>query len=223
MIRAASWFLTSFLVLFTAGAVCAAPARWHTATLVSVNDGFINPLLIYGFNPQPEPPAVFPSSTRVSPTQISKTIHGVSGAQFFQVLIGVGLKGQAATLSDPDLSDPLSMTEIAFDTGADTLSIRLTFQSSSGGIGLGAVSFNPQPEPPPLLGQFGLQAFEFQFTSLSDANVTLQVLDSRGTVLGLTRVAAPIPLPASVLFLITGLGGLTVLGRARIARPSRQT
>ncbi|WP_193141095.1 MULTISPECIES: VPLPA-CTERM sorting domain-containing protein [unclassified Meridianimarinicoccus] len=207
--------VASILVVFTATAGVASRAHWGTATVVQVAHGIVNPLVIYGFNPQPEPPILFPASTTLTPFSVDKTIRGVSGAQFFQVLLGGSLGGKPL---DPVAGSPgarFPQADFLVDTGTETLTLRLMLQSSSGGIGANPLFFNPQPEPPPGAGLFGTLGMDFQFTSLSDATVSLQVLDSTGRALGLTRVAAPVPLPAPLALLGAGIGALMVLRRRR--------
>ncbi len=72
-------------------------------------------------------------------------------------------------------------------------SIMLDMTTSSGGVpNPGSwTMFNPQPEPPRLLGDPVSIGFNFQFTTLSDAYLTMQVLDAQGQPVSFSAVPDP--------------------------------
>ncbi|MEE4118745.1 MAG: hypothetical protein V2I65_07000 [Paracoccaceae bacterium] len=182
-----------------------------------------NPLVIFGFNPQPEPPALGRVNDlgRIDP-EVSITLESPAfdSASGFELLVGIVNPGGDATLVAPAgiPTGPFSRLTYAADIGTTTLSLDFGFETSSGGQALGAVSFNPQPEPPPFLDPDATGGLGFGFTSFSSATVTLTVRDPGGNAVpvgNVTTVAAlaPIPLPVTAPLLAGGFGILLLLRR----------
>lgn len=215
----ASRWLTAFGLGLAASAWAAAAsasvAVWSTAERIAVAPFGDNPLVIFGFNPQPEPPADFLRDSQSTPTSLTQTIVGVEDGQQFQLLFGVVVPGGDAGLIDPEIGSAFGAVSLDFDIGFDTLTAQLTFESASGGQGIGAVSFNPQPEPPAYLGDVDVLGLDFGFTSYSDVSVTLSVFNSDGAALALRELGpvGEVPLPAGGLLLTGALGALALVRR----------
>lgn len=182
-----------------------------------------NPLVIFGFNPQPEPPDLnrFDDLGLIDP-EIGVTLESQAfgAASGFELLLGIVNPGGDATLMAPaDIpTGAFSQLTFAAEIGTTTLSLDFGFSTSSGGQALNAVSFNPQPEPPAFLDPDAVGGLGFGFTSFSSATVTLTVRDSGGNAVPVgtvTTVAAlaPIPLPVTAPLLAGGLGLLLALRR----------
>jgi len=215
--------------------VVAPPSDWSTALVVEVlldaapgglavqSGGPDNPLVIFGFNPQPEPPALSRLNERglIDPELgIELDSDSFDPSSRFELLVGIVTPGGAATLVAPaDLPDgAFSDLSYAVDTGARTLSLDFEFETSSGGQALDAVSFNPQPEPPAFLDPDAVSGLGLGFTAFSTARVTLSVRDENGDAVDLGRVTtvaalAPVPLPLTAPLLAAGLGLLVALRR----------
>jgi hypothetical protein len=187
---------------------------WNTAFGLQVDAGIENPLILFGFNPQPEPPPVGFTGTTLSTAGgvAALTAGGLSNPVDFDLYFGVSSALGAVFGPAPVVPpEPIRELSIDVDTGLQTLTIILGFATSSGGLldGLSATFFNPQPEPPPsALGTYETLGLAFNFTSLSDAIVTLRIEDAAGHQLDITSV----PAPPGLVLLGLALAGLW-LGR----------
>ncbi len=169
--------------------------------------GPINPGVIVGFNPQPDPPGFADRVDLANPmdlmiafggavprtTTILFNMHGLSMGDPYSMM-GVG--------TFMELGD--HMASYMFDEMGDGAMYQVTFDIS--GFAGGWTSFNPQPDPPGDLG--------FAFTAMStDPGLSVQidyVLPSGGL--------APlsfIPEPAGLGFLL--MGAATMIGLRRKA------
>jgi hypothetical protein len=205
------------IVFAGAGAASADPVNWDQSFLLQSSGGIENPIIRVGLNPQPEPPALAAALDLTHPPDPGLTLRGFSNPQQFQLFLAVGLPAVQLTMAPVSIprTNFASLGMEVFGTsatggpGARMFDVFFDFSTSSGGIadGLSAVRFNPQPEPPAMQGAavFGMN---FSFTSLSDATVTLRVLDAGGTQLSFSSV----PEPATPALLV---GGLVVLGAWR--------
>jgi PEP-CTERM motif len=177
-----------------------------------------NPLVLVGFNPQPEPPAgpdtVLNNST---PNMPELGLTGVNNPQTFRLLFAIGAPtGKFAISSSTDATaNGLSLTV----TGPNgSYMIDFGFRTSSmGGISDpgSLVGFNPQPEPPAGPADSAVFGMDFQFTSLSDAFVSLQVTGPGGNSLTFRQV----PEPAALAIFLVGLAGLGLMKRGQ-SRPA---
>lgn len=197
-------------------AVSVPPVDWSQVAVFSQDFPTTTPSILFGFDPQPEPPA---SSAiwRTTETTASRSIDGVSGAQLFTILIGLE-KGGALDLAAVPTETAVGLLLPAVQSVREAARsvVKIDFFTSSGGTPLNILSFNPQPEPPPRLGGFEVWALQFEFSSLSTARVTFSVDDGDGTAVPLTRVAlTPVPVPPAI---VLGLGGIGALGALRLRR-----
>ncbi|GGE28219.1 hypothetical protein GCM10011360_15510 [Primorskyibacter flagellatus] len=177
-------------------------------TLVS-NEPAANPLMIFGFNPQPEPPPADAPIEEVAFTyaKIDWTFDRVDPGQTFVLYFG------GPGLVPPRLDPAVEYETMRFEmlAGIELLYFDLTFDTSSGGVGTGfdAVAFNPQPEPP---ADWDFFAWEFAFTSYSSVGVSMAVSAASGAEVGFGPAPA-VPLPAGLPLLAAGLAGAGVLRR----------
>jgi hypothetical protein len=195
------------------------PTDWSQVRIFQQGFATTNPLILFGFNPQPEPPAATGFWT-TGGTSATRSIDGVSGDQLFVILIGLG---QGSTLDltalprrlpvGPLLLPAVQQVRLAGPRTSSRLEIDIS--SSSGGFATDIVSFNPQPEPPAIFGDFDVWGLQFRISSLSTATVGFAVQDANGARVTLTDVTPPpIPLPPTLLL---GLGGIAALGALRRA------
>lgn len=205
----------------SASPVSATPVDYGTAFRLQVDAGIENPLIFFGFNPQPEPPPLSYTGTSLSlpGDDAALTAGGLSNPQSFQVFFAISSANGATVVPPADPAADFAEITVPVDTGLQTLMVTLRFSSESGGIGssLGAVSFNPQPEPPPsVLGDYSGYGLDFSFTSLSDATVVLNVTDDSGQNLPISAV----PLAPAAVYLIAAFAGAAGLAARRRALPN---
>jgi hypothetical protein len=174
-----------------------------------------DPRVIFGFNPQPEPPRLFTQELGLGePAMPSITNRGDFGpGSVFEVLMAIG-NGGALTLQQMNRGGypPDPIRTIGFDVfdaaGRDLFDVFLDFDSSSGGAldGATAVAFNPQPEPPAGFGADSDFGVAFTFTSFSDVTVRLRMFDPQGNAIVFQSVGEP----AALALVGIGLIGLRV-------------
>lgn len=191
----------------------ASPVDWSDSFLLQTSGGLVNPAVLVGFNPQPEPPA-YTSETQLSivggaaQLVVTDVSNPMVGLQNFQFLFGVAANaGPLRSFVVP--SDPINDFRLDFsiNTGGGPVdfSAIVDVQSSSGGrIAPGSeVAFNPQPEPPALgLGGFETYGLDFGLTSLSDVTLTLHILDAAGAQVDLRAI----PEPAAIVLCSLAVG-----------------
>ena len=169
---------------------------WNQAFALQGSGGLVNPGVLIGFNPQPEPPA------RITELDISYPPDPIlilrdqenpdDGHQLFDVFLALAHPGVQFSFTDPLQVNKTTVHTQAQDTaGIAHFDIQFEIVSSSAGVvdPGSLVGFNPQPEPPAgYLGGFGMT---FGIDSLSDVFVTLRVFDAEGTQLSFAEVPAP--------------------------------
>lgn len=207
---------------FTAGVLAASlstcsafasPVDWSDGFLLQTAGGLVNPAVLVGFNPQPEPPA-YAGETQFSivggaaQLVVTDVSNPVGGLQNFQFLFGVASNaGPLQSFTVPP--DPINDFRVGFSIDAGGVPVDLSAivdvqSSSGGGIAPGsAVAFNPQPEPPAFgLGGFETYGLDFGVTSLSDVTLTLRIVDAAGEQLDLRAIPEPATLGMSLLALM---------------------
>ncbi len=211
----------------------AAAINWDHSFLLQGAGGVANPLVRFGFDPQPDPPGRVMTQldlgNRFMPRLSMPSPGGLAADSFFDVFFALALPGIQLVAFPPspcDVSLPpnpcvvsaTDFSDVMFDVFDDAASpnlmftVLLGFETSGGGMGAGgAVYLNPQPEVPSLFGfsQESDGGLTFQFTSFSNLRVTLQVFDAQNTQLSFSAV----PEPGTVGLLGFGLAGCAALRR----------
>jgi hypothetical protein len=178
--------------------------------LTTSSDGPINPGVVVGFNPQPDPPgkgddgALIALLNRQFPVVFSPALGGS-----FSFLIGLLMPGDGSVM-------PL---QLPAPPNADGTTGRYTIEGHSVLIGLlfsgpssidpgSWVGFNPQPEPPgDVLGG------AFSFTLPGDPYMGFQIsIDGHALSFAL---AGGVPEPGSWGLMMVGFGGLGAMLRAQ--------
>jgi hypothetical protein len=177
--------------------------NWDHGFALSSSGGVVNPAVLVGFNPQPEPPEPITELDLGFPPDPILILRDQTNPQIFDVFLSIGLPAVQFGFSAPTIGDMGVKTTATGDAGGVMVSFDIFFDisSSSGGMldPASLVGFNPQPEPPAgFLGAFGMS---FAIVGLSDAMVTMRMFDAAGTQLSFTQV----PEPASLAFLGLGL------------------
>ena len=205
-------------------AVLPSPVDWGNTFTLQTSGGPVNPLVLVGFNPQPEPPigSVLdfgnPNGTSSEPTV---TANGTfESDQLFQILFameGPGISFSNTTGAPDDLGHfEFSALDAA---GAILFNIMFDLTTSSNGVPNGDwVGFNPQPEPPAYLpGQGAAIGFNTGFTSFSAVTLKLQIQDAQGNALNFSEAPAVVPVPAAIWLFGTALVGLVGFSKRRKA------
>ena len=195
---------------------------WGNTFTLQTSGGPVNPLVLVGFNPQPEPPgyrgSVLDFGTSSEPTVTANDTF--ESDQLFQILFA--MEGQGISFSNtagaPDRFGHYEFS--ALDAaGAILFNILFDLTTSSNGVPNGDwVGFNPQPEPPAYLpGQGAAIGFNTGFTSFSAVTLKLQILDAQGNALNFSEAPAVVPVPAAVWLFGTALIGLVGFSKRRKA------
>jgi hypothetical protein len=167
--------------------------------------GLLNPEVLVGFNPQPDPPG-FGGSRDMTPgggrvTQIATPLSD-TGYGFLIALLNVG----------PDAMEPLppapnsdGNTGIAFMADGSVFRISLNFAGPGSVIGWAA--FNPQPEPP---GNF--VGAQFGYPVAGDPVVTFSLTENERPLI---LTLAPAPEPVAWALMLIGIAGIGGVARAQ--------
>jgi hypothetical protein len=163
--------------------------------------GTINPGLIVGFNPQPDPPGEPTLNIGDHNIKISQPVGGL----FSFVIAFTGLPGLLLPAVDQPNAD--GKTNFTFEYGGNHFNVGLTFAGPGPAGDWTWGAFNPQPDPP---GVF--DAYAIQFAGLNDPFVTVTLQENGGY---LNLVAAPEP--STWAMMLIGFSALGLAGR-RAAR-----
>ena len=177
--------------------------------------GFVNPAVLVGFNPQPEPPGDRSRVDLGNPIQPTITLEG---AGLFTIVFGMhspgggGGAGRPYSFLLPD-GDPVVRGDHAFyqfHAFGDGSVFQISFDI--GGFTGGWAGFNPQPEPP---GDFGQSFVAFGFIGDPSLAVTIEegTIDNGAFVRDSFLTFREVPEPAGALPLIAF--GLFALGCLR--------
>ncbi len=177
--------------------------------------GFINPGVLVGFNPQPDPPGDNAAVDLVNPYAPTFDLPSslfLLGDGSVTILFGIhGPGGDPVSFSLPG-SDPMPNSDhrgtYQFDAFVGTQGFQVTLDLS--GFAGGWQGFNPQPDPPGFGGQF----VGFSFIGDPAMTVHLDALDANGNVVG-PYAFTQAPEPASMLLVISGVVGLALRRKRR--------
>jgi hypothetical protein len=173
--------------------------------------GLLNPGVLVGFNPQPDPPGFGGSRDLTAGasqvTQIATPLNN-TGYGFLIALLGVGA-GKEPLPPAPNGDGNTALTFLA-----DGSVFRLVLNFAGPGSAIDWAAFNPQPDPPGVW--FGAQ---FGYPAAGDPVVTFSLAEN-GQPLSLSL--APVPEPAAWALMLIGAAGVGAVARAR-ARGARPT
>jgi PEP-CTERM motif len=190
--------LTSFA---SSGALADVTANKMTYLPLETNGGVLNPGVIVGFNPQPDPPG-FPTLNLANPKE-PILVQPAGPTTFDFVMSFSGLPGLLLPAVQKPTAD--GVTDFAFEYGDHTFDVTLTF-SGPGAI-RDWVSFNPQPDPP---GVWFADAITFAATG--DPSVSFSVSEDR------SQLSFATPEPSTWALMGLGFAVLSVLVRRRAAQ-----
>lgn len=211
--------LRGLIVLATAYLISAVPAfavsynymfpDGSPGFAVMSRGGVVNPVLLVGFNPQPEPPAL-PDATIMLGDGTEPLITQPATTDSYTLVMSVIGSGIPTLGHPPEPVMPAgaaaSTTSLMFTAGGHDFVLSLALTGP--GAVINWVSFNPQPEPP--AQWFGQQ---FSFSGLATDPTLSFSLTEDGDALSFALV--PTPLPATLPLLVGGLGVLGFCAQRR--------
>lgn len=171
--------------------------------------GPVNPGVIVGFNPQPDPPgdgddgALIALLNPADPMLISPSTGGS-----FSFLIGLLMPGDGSVIPLPDAPNSDGFTGFRQVIAGHDIAVSLQF-------GPGQVdartwsSFNPQPDPPG-----DVLKGSFQFANLEDPWMAFRI-SVDGDALSFALDTSGAPEPAEWALMIVGFGGVGAMLRTR--------
>lgn len=171
--------------------------------------GPVNPGVLVGFNPQPDPPGDVARADLTNPIDPSITQPGVGP---FTILFGLGVPGGSPFSFIVPPGGPSRDGLFSFLATGDGSVFRAGFDIS--GFAGGWVGFNPQPDPP---GDFAGSFVGFEFTGDPTLHWTLEqgLLDGDVFIPFGFKSFAVVPEPATLALFGTGLAALIGVRRRR--------
>jgi hypothetical protein len=169
--------------------------------------GIVNPEVLVGFNPQPDPPGF--SGDIYTPEGGGARIFtppSATGYQFELSFLGLG-SGRLATPMAPN-SD--GVTGESFRIGDNTFDVTIAFSGPAAARDWAA--FNPQPDPP---GRWFGSTFDFG--AVGDPTATIRITEN-GAPLSLSLAA---PEPSAWALVIIGVGAVGMMARGQRRDPAR--
>jgi hypothetical protein len=218
--RPRSFGIALAALLLVAPTATAASIDWSEAFALQARGAGLDPAVLVGFDPQPEPPvaarAALDLADRTSPVLVLRDQSNPSGGlQVFDFFLAFDVPGQAIAIVPcflPSDRLPQLELEVRSDTATGPLLFTLVadFSTSSGGLvdPGSVVGFDPQPDPPGAFGaRFGLT---LAFDKLSDVQVRFSMLPADGPPLAFAQV----PEPGAAALLGLGIVAIGTLRRA---------
>jgi hypothetical protein len=179
---------------------------------LTTSGGPINPGVIVGFNPQPDPPGDGDDGVTIALINpFDPVVTSPSTGGSFTFLIGLLMPGDGSVVPLPDAPNADGRTGESFMLDGHTFDIGLEF--GPGPVNPGTwVGFNPQPDPPgDVMG--GAFSFAVQEDPFMGFDISVD-----GTPLSFT-LNGGVPEPGAWSLMVLGFGGLgaTLRARRRIA------
>ena len=176
---------------------------------LATSGGVVNPEILVGFNPQPDPPGAPDPSLDLS-DPYRAVVTEASGTTFNFVLSFLGLPGGLLpAVDEPTWNSDLNQWTINFDLDGGGNAFHVDLYFSGPGSSITWDAFNPQPDPP---GAF--TAYTIGFTG--DASVGVQIQENDAI---LTFTAVPEPSTWAMMGLGFAALGAFSLRAHRSARP----
>ncbi len=220
---AVPFFLIFMAVLFTNAASATVleekTADWSNSFLFGGTGGLENPLLRVAFNPQPEPPNPgvvlsygHPPDPIYPPDPIITHTGDFDAGKIFRLLFGIS-NGSSLSINEGTLiTGPGGSSVFGFEVfnnlgGAvlKVFDVHLILTTTSGGVPIDWVAFNPQPEPPRVGADGAAFGADFTFDKFSDVSLTIRVNDAQGTPITLNTIPEPTTL-ALISLSFVGIG-----------------
>jgi len=218
--------MRKFLLLIWAFSACAfgavVQAPVFPFALQTSGGPVVNPGVLVGFNPQPDPPAVRKAIDLSDPT-LPSVLTGLGDTRDLQFLFALQAPLTTGSHWSFVLASPPDPENVAFDVKfGDFTMFHVTGRAAISDGGrldpASLVGFNPQPDPP------GFQSFGVALSFLPPApalvagvgdvapfaTLAFRMSDADGNVYSF----APVPEPATAAMLLAGIGGV-VAWRAR--------
>jgi hypothetical protein len=203
----------SFILAFATTTSRADAIDWSSTLQFTADAGIESPLILFGFNPQPEPPPAYSTIDTIDPSEATRELSGIEPTPFLLYLSAEG--GTFSFPPEPILD--FSTLNIGFTTtGGTDLTFEFTFSPTGDGDASTGISdplfFNPQPEPPPNFDD--AFAFQFAFEGLrvgDSAAISLKIYDETGAPVKLSAV----PVPPAIVLMFSGITLLLGFGKGR--------